>query len=125
MIIMVVSIYSKMKQRVIDGLLGLVIGVILFMFLSPKNTSAEEALKQRDIQRTEQIKILTKTIRDLETKDKLLLNTITLLRKDRYKAQRETKLYRDRYEHLKSIPMRHYSDSQLDSILFALYGPDR
>lgn len=91
------------------------------MFLMPKSENVKDLLKEKDKEHAMQIKELNRTIQELETKDKLLLNTITLLRSNNYKAQRETKIYRDRYEHLKNSPIRRFNDEQIDSVLSALY----
>jgi hypothetical protein len=112
-----------MKKRLIDGLLGLIIGIILILFLTPKNVDVTDLLKEKDKEYGKQIGDLQKTIKDLETKDKLLLNTITLLRADKSQIVREKEIYRIKYERLKNtpVPISHLSDKQVDSLLAVLY----
>jgi len=113
-----------MKKRLIDGLLGVVIGIILIMLLLPKHEDLTDQLKEKDRVYGKKIDSLQVIIKDIETKDKLLLNTITILRHDKSKAIRERELYRMRYEKLKNtpVPLSHFSDHQLDSLITTLYS---
>ena len=113
-----------MKKRLIDGLLGLIIGIILILFLMPKHEDVSDQLKEKDRYYGKKIDSLSYIINMLETKDKLLLNTIKIMRVDRSKVIREKELYRVKYERLKNTPvLRHYTDQQIDSVLSVLYDP--
>ncbi len=111
-----------MKKRLIDGLLGVIVGVLLILFLMPKSTGVQDQLKENDKRYKKKIDSLHVIIKDLEKKDILLLNTIKLMRMDRSKMVREKEIYRIKYERLKNTPvLLHYTDEQIDSVLSALY----
>ena len=112
-----------MKKRLIDGLLGLIIGIILVLFLTPKNVDVTDLLREKDKEYGKQIDDLQNTIKDLETKDKLLLNTITLLRADKSQIVREKEIYRLKYERLKNtpVPIGNLNDKQISALIDSLY----
>ena len=112
-----------MKKRLTDGLLGLIIGVILILFLTPKQVDVTDQLKQQEKEYKKQIELLNKNIEDSHTRELLLLNTVKLLRMDKSKVIREKELYRLRYEKLKNtpVPIGNLTDQQIDSVLSILY----
>jgi len=112
-----------MKKRLIDGLLGVVIGIIMILLLMPKHEDISDQLKEKDRIYGKKIDSLEYTITVLKTKDKLLLNTIKILRADKSKIIREKELYRIKYERLKNtpVPVSHLNDDQLDSLITTIY----
>jgi hypothetical protein len=113
-----------MKKRLIDGLLGVVIGIILILFLMPKHENVDELLIAKDKQHAKEIEALNHTIKQLQTKDLLLLNTIKILRYDKTKVIREKEIYRLENERLKKkpIPIGNLNDKQIDSLLSTIYS---
>ena len=113
-----------MKKRLIDGLLGVVIGIILMLFLMPKHENVDELLQAKDKEHAKEIEALNHTIKQIQTKDLLLLNVIKILRHDKAKVTREKEIYRLKYERLKNtpVPIGHLNDKQVDSLLSTIYS---
>lgn len=112
-----------MKKRLIDGLLGVIIGVVLILFITPQHKNVDDLLKAKDKEYAKRIDSLQNKIEKLQTKDQLLLNTIKILRYDKARVIREKEIYRLQYERLKNTPVLigHFNDEQVDSLLSTIY----
>lgn len=112
-----------MKKRLIDGLIGILIGVVVILFLTPKHEDIGSLLKKKDKEHAEKIKSLNEEAQQLQSKDKLLMNTIQMLMRDKDQIAKEKEIYRKEYERIKNSPVfiGHFTNDQVDSLLSTIY----
>jgi hypothetical protein len=111
-----------MKTRIVDWLLGIVVGIVLLLLLQPKHVNYEDLLKEKDKQYAHKIDSIKYVIDDLKKRDLVWINTVHSLRIEKSLASQRSDLYRKKYEQIKRTPvLLHYTNQQIDSVLAALY----
>lgn len=111
-----------MKTRIVNIVLGVVIGVILILFLQPKHIDQSDIIKQKERAYKHRIDSLDVIISNLKKRDSLWDYTVYVLRVDKDKASREAETYRKKYEKIKNarVPV-HLDQRQYDSLLSTLF----
>jgi hypothetical protein len=110
-----------MKTQLTNGLLGIVIGVILMLFLMPKSENVDDILKAKDKAHKQRIDSLNAVIVKYQLQQDVLLKEISYLKIQKSQASKETQQYKNLYERLKNRPPERLSNTEIDSVLSALY----
>jgi len=110
-----------MKTRIVDWLLGIVIGIVLILVVQPKRVDYTKLLKEKDRIHKHRIDSISQVVNKFEKQQLILLKEIELLQIQKSKAQSETQRYKHLYEKAKNTPVQRLSVNAIDSTLSAWY----
>lgn len=110
-----------MKTRIVNILIGAIIGAALLWLLQPKHVDQSDILKQKDLIYKHRIDSLDRIIVNLAKRDTLWAHTVHMLRIEKFLASQASENYRKKYEKIKNTPVPHLSDDEINRAIKDLY----